>query len=376
MYGSPLERRQALVDEAVTLAQRSGDDATIVRVLNAVMHAVGIPHLLEQSLRRSDEALERAERLGDPVLLFWTLQYTRLLRADGRRSRRAQPVSQPRPREASPSNLTSRSFAGRTPRSAPVTPRPPATTARLRDWRTVRSGSVRSAANRTPRSSGDTTRVAAFQRGEVASWIPILEEYVTENPGLPSLVATLAGRTSSRADRSGPFAQLRPWWRPNSISPWTSVGSSAWRRVAPSSRLGDVEECSTALRAADAVRPLAALGGRHQLVSDQPLPRWPRKSSRPFRPTPRLLRPVRRVQRASRRPSNYASRNRPRLGNDAPRTRRARQPEKARKLLLKTQASAAAHRLRIRRTPRDRSTRPRRLTFWDTQECAGDSPDV
>jgi len=75
MYGSPLERRQALADEAVTLARRSGDDATIVRVLNAVMHPLGIPHLLEQSLRWSDEALQRAEQLGDPVLLFWTLAY-------------------------------------------------------------------------------------------------------------------------------------------------------------------------------------------------------------------------------------------------------------------------------------------------------------
>ena len=74
-YGSPLERRQALADEAVALAEALGDESTIVRVLNAVMHPLGIPHLLEQSLRWSNEALERAERLGDPVLLFWTLAY-------------------------------------------------------------------------------------------------------------------------------------------------------------------------------------------------------------------------------------------------------------------------------------------------------------
>ncbi len=35
-YGSPLERRQALADEAIAIARSSGDDATIVRVLNTV----------------------------------------------------------------------------------------------------------------------------------------------------------------------------------------------------------------------------------------------------------------------------------------------------------------------------------------------------
>ena len=35
-YGSPLERRQALADEAIAIAEASGDDATIVRVLNHV----------------------------------------------------------------------------------------------------------------------------------------------------------------------------------------------------------------------------------------------------------------------------------------------------------------------------------------------------
>ena len=34
---SPLERRQALADEAIAIAQTSGDDAIIVRVLNHVV---------------------------------------------------------------------------------------------------------------------------------------------------------------------------------------------------------------------------------------------------------------------------------------------------------------------------------------------------
>ena len=67
--GSPLERRQALADEAVAIAESSGDDAIIVRVLNNIGLPLSVPSLLEQSLAWSTEALARVERVGDPVLL-------------------------------------------------------------------------------------------------------------------------------------------------------------------------------------------------------------------------------------------------------------------------------------------------------------------
>ena len=66
----PLERRRALSDEALAIAEASGDDATIVRVLLQVSLPLRLPPLLHQSLSRSADALARAERLGDPVLLF------------------------------------------------------------------------------------------------------------------------------------------------------------------------------------------------------------------------------------------------------------------------------------------------------------------
>ena len=52
-----LERRQALADEAIAIARATGDDATIVRVLNHVSFPLAVPHLLEQSLAWSAEAL-------------------------------------------------------------------------------------------------------------------------------------------------------------------------------------------------------------------------------------------------------------------------------------------------------------------------------
>ena len=42
-----------------------------MRVLNNVSIPLYVPPLLDQSLARTADALARAERLGDPVLLFW-----------------------------------------------------------------------------------------------------------------------------------------------------------------------------------------------------------------------------------------------------------------------------------------------------------------
>ncbi len=67
--GGPLERRQALADEALAIAQTSGDDAVIVLVSNKVFVPLMVPSLLDQTLARTADALVRAQRLGDPVLL-------------------------------------------------------------------------------------------------------------------------------------------------------------------------------------------------------------------------------------------------------------------------------------------------------------------
>jgi tetratricopeptide (TPR) repeat protein len=69
-WGSTLERRQSLAAEAVAIAQASGDDVTVVRVLNSVAYPLTVHSLIEQSLSWSAEALVRAEQIGDPVLLF------------------------------------------------------------------------------------------------------------------------------------------------------------------------------------------------------------------------------------------------------------------------------------------------------------------
>ena len=78
-FTSTLQRRQDLADEAIALARAIGDDATIVRVLNNVTWPLAMPQLLAQSLEWSAEAVQRAERLGDPVLLFWAAHVRALI---------------------------------------------------------------------------------------------------------------------------------------------------------------------------------------------------------------------------------------------------------------------------------------------------------
>jgi class 3 adenylate cyclase/tetratricopeptide (TPR) repeat protein len=74
-WASTLDRRQALADEAIAIAESSGDDATVVRVLNHLAYALLAPSLLEQSLVRTADALVRAERVGDPVLRFFAAHW-------------------------------------------------------------------------------------------------------------------------------------------------------------------------------------------------------------------------------------------------------------------------------------------------------------
>lgn len=70
-FGSPLERRQALADEALAIAESTGDDAIIVWVLNHTVNPFQDPSRLERSLAQTADALVRAQRVGDPVLLIF-----------------------------------------------------------------------------------------------------------------------------------------------------------------------------------------------------------------------------------------------------------------------------------------------------------------
>src|SRR5207237_577907 len=68
------DRRRALSDEALEVARRVGDDATLARVLNLRYAAIGDPENAAEQLANTTEALDVTDRLGDPLERFWALQ--------------------------------------------------------------------------------------------------------------------------------------------------------------------------------------------------------------------------------------------------------------------------------------------------------------
>ncbi len=74
-FGSPLERRQALADEALTVARATGDDATTLRVLNSIHFPLLVPSGLAEAMARTADGLARAEALGDDTLVFFAAHW-------------------------------------------------------------------------------------------------------------------------------------------------------------------------------------------------------------------------------------------------------------------------------------------------------------
>jgi DNA-binding SARP family transcriptional activator/tetratricopeptide (TPR) repeat protein/energy-coupling factor transporter ATP-binding protein EcfA2 len=77
--GSSLERREALADEALAIARTHGDDTTLVRVINHVLLPLAVPHLRDVSTARAVEGLALAESVGDPLLLCTAASGRRLI---------------------------------------------------------------------------------------------------------------------------------------------------------------------------------------------------------------------------------------------------------------------------------------------------------
>ena len=80
-YDGEPERRRPLVDEALAIARRLGDPATLFDVL---VRRVGIwmPEDVSERLTESAEALGIAESLDDPVARFWALFYRSIVAAE------------------------------------------------------------------------------------------------------------------------------------------------------------------------------------------------------------------------------------------------------------------------------------------------------
>jgi len=190
-YGSALTRRSELADEAIAIANAHGTDTTVVLVSNYVSFALAVPSRLAESAPRTSDALERATRLGDPVLRYHAAvarsadagrigDLEEVDRCQAIRGSIAEQLDQPGLRWTNAVN---------------------------RCWRAQYAGDPAEAerfagiALQIGTDGGEPDAGVFFgvqlmmvelQRGNLGGLIPLIEQTVADNPGLPGFRAKLA----------------------------------------------------------------------------------------------------------------------------------------------------------------------------------------
>ncbi|HEX3795358.1 MAG TPA: AAA family ATPase [Acidimicrobiales bacterium] len=190
-YGAPLERRKALADEAVAIARSSGDDAVIVRVLNLISLSLMVPSMLEQSLAWTSDAMLRAERVGDPVM-FFTAAGTHGIAAahtgDTDEFDRCLEIMTPLDNQINQSLLSWRLNMRRSVRAMIAGDH-------------EQAEQFANDAFQFGTDSGQPDALILFganlvtvnlQRGTLHDMVPMFEQFVADNPGLPVFAAVLA----------------------------------------------------------------------------------------------------------------------------------------------------------------------------------------
>jgi class 3 adenylate cyclase len=189
-YSAPLERRQALADEALSVARSCADDATIVSVLNKLPMALAVPSFDERVFQWTAEALARAERL-DEFALFWAAsqrheaavctgdisQADRCLETAGHCSRR---LGQPMLEWNHMVHLSARAcLAGDADLAEQIANE------------ALQIGIETGQPDAAIYYGAQILQVAAL-RGTMGDLVPLIEQAANDNPGLPIFVAALA----------------------------------------------------------------------------------------------------------------------------------------------------------------------------------------
>ena len=200
-FGSSLERRRSLADEAVAIANQSGNPATLVRVLNHVSLPLLVPPLLEHSLTRTAAAMDRAERVGDPVLLLWATglrsisvacagdidELDRCLEIAG--ALVAQ-LDQPTLTWVHTVSLAARSLIAGDPDQA--------------EQLATEALQIGTGTGEPDAASvfGAQQMALSFQRGTLGDLVPLIELAAARNPGVSNFVAALLAMAHSEANRT------------------------------------------------------------------------------------------------------------------------------------------------------------------------------
>ena len=190
-FSDSLGHRLALAEEALSMARAENDEATLVRILNLLVFPHLVPSLLERSLEWSAEALERAERVGDPLLLFSAALYRATVatrageiaevdRCLGLASELVAELNQP--------SLNWEYTFHRAKRAQIA--------GHIEEAELLASTALQIGTEcGEPDAAtffGVQYAVVAWQNGTMDVLAPIIEEMIAENPGLPTIRASLA----------------------------------------------------------------------------------------------------------------------------------------------------------------------------------------
>ena len=204
--GSSLERRKDLADEAIAVAENSGDDVTIVRVLNHVSLPLAVPSLLAWSVARTSDALVRAQRLGDPLLLCTAAsgrRFTAACAGDIVEMDRCFEIKTPLVQQLDQPFLSWVHTLQRVTRALIA-----GDTDEAEQWATdalkigMDGGQPDAAV-----IFGAQFIMVSLWRGTLGDLIPMVEQAIDNNPGLPVFVAVLA-LAHSEADHTAESRQL------------------------------------------------------------------------------------------------------------------------------------------------------------------------
>jgi tetratricopeptide (TPR) repeat protein len=207
-FASPLALRLQLAENAISVARSTGNPTTVVRVLNRVDGPLRVPQELARSLERSEEAQQCADAMGDPVLRFWAATARRVAAAQagdlaevdrclGIMEELARSVGQP---TLSWVNIYARAtrvlLAGEL-----------AMAEQLANW-AFEIGSDGDEPDAFPVLAAQLLSINS-QRGTMGQMIPLIEQAVLDNPGIPAFWSVLAAAhvEADRADLARPILE-------------------------------------------------------------------------------------------------------------------------------------------------------------------------
>jgi class 3 adenylate cyclase len=189
--GSPLDRRKDLADEAIAIAEQSGDDVTIVQVLNHVSLPLAVPSLLEWSVARTSDGLVRAERIGDPLLLCAAAsgrRYAAACAGDIVEMDRCFEIKRPLVEQLDQPFLTWVHTLQRATRALIAGDTDEAEHWAMEAFQVAIDGGQPDAAV----IFGAQFIMVSLWRGTLGDLIPMIQQTIDDNPGLPVFVAALA----------------------------------------------------------------------------------------------------------------------------------------------------------------------------------------